>query len=169
MEARASARQHQYHYSDTEPGTLARQHQYHYSDTEPGALARQHQYHYSDTEPGALARQHQYHYSDTEPGAVQCKTGIIVSGHRPLCVYPLSTQCHCTSRNLSGTPSILQANKDWRWEWPGNEARYIYTKLCSHYLVQYFGSETHIPAHACTCTASQMISALRAHDLKYYV
>ena len=38
------------------------------------------------------------------------------------CVYPQSTWCHQISQAFSLHICILQVIKDWRWEWPGNEA-----------------------------------------------
>ena len=43
------------------------------------------------------------------------------------CVYRLPAWCHHTWSNFPGLPlhnCILQVIKDWRWEQPGNKARY---------------------------------------------
>jgi len=63
-----------------------------------------------------FARQQQHCLLFMAPRTSQCKTGIIVVGHHPPCVYPLSTWHHHMWPNLSGLPlctCILQAFKYW--------------------------------------------------------
>ena len=55
-------------------------------------------------EARALARQCKYHPSFIAPGTVRHEKGITTIGHRPLCVYYLSTWCNCTWPNLPGLP-----------------------------------------------------------------
>ena len=49
------------------------------------------------------------------------ETGITTIGHCPLCVYRLSTSLHVTKPS-NPSPSVFAYCKDWRLEWPGNEA-----------------------------------------------
>ena len=53
-------------------------------------------------ETRALARQCQYCLSFIAPRTVRHETRIITVGHRPPCVYHLSTRCNCTWSNLPG-------------------------------------------------------------------
>jgi len=39
------------------------------------------------------------------PETDRCKTGIIMVGHCPLCVYPLSTQRHHVTKHPRPSPS----------------------------------------------------------------
>jgi len=63
----------------------------------------------------------QYCLFFTMPGTGQHKTGIIMVGHHPPCVYLQSTWRHYMHVMISPRPSplcicILQAIKDGRWE-----------------------------------------------------
>ena len=60
--------------------------------------------------------------------------GIIMVRHRLLCVYPqLSdiTACDQLSQAFLIHICILQAIKEWWWEWPGNEASMPHNGCCS--------------------------------------
>ena len=89
----------------------------------------------------SISRLHQYCLLFTMPETIQCETGIITVGHRPLCVYPLSTWCHCTWPDLPGIPSPYLhtvSNQRLEVEQPGNELINIISYLLLRTLWAFF-------------------------------
>jgi len=76
-------------------------------------------------ETRALARQCQYCSSFTMPGMVQHEMGIITVRHLPT-VCPPDITTHDQISNLPVHIWLLQVIKDWRWEQPGNENKYVH-------------------------------------------